>query len=86
MIAAGLSLSNKIAKMGKYESGYKYCRKCGFYFRTDAIRCPICRNILRASPRKKAKDKRIHNNAINPPPEILEESSNIKVIIKRQEN
>mgnify|MGYP000633815619 CR=1 FL=1 len=86
MVVAVVDSSYEVSRMGRYRHGYKYCKRCQLYIKTPSIRCPICNSILRTKPRKRIGDDENNIKTINPPPEILEESSNVKVIIKRQEN
>ncbi len=36
-----------------YTGGFKYCARCRVYYLTGDVRCPVCRVLLRSSPRKK---------------------------------
>jgi len=37
---------------GLYAQGYKFCRTCDRFLRTDAVRCPCCNTKLRVSARR----------------------------------
>ena len=52
-----------------YEKGYKYCSRCGRFWKTEDVRCPVCHGLLRAKPRRKRWGKRIM-----PPEDLLVES------------
>lgn len=40
-----------------YRDGFKYCSRCGLWFKVDGARCPKCGMVMRASGRKKGGDK-----------------------------
>lgn len=48
----------RVTRRRSYKDGYKYCSRCRMYIKTDEVRCPYCRIILRYNPRKK-KDKEV---------------------------
>jgi len=85
MMVAGVGLPDEIviARVGRYRNGYRYCKKCELYFKTSSIRCPICRNILRAKPKKRPKNRKPSHPMITPPEEIRREAEKIGVVVKR---
>jgi len=52
-----------ISQKRRYIGGFKYCARCRVYYLTDDVRCPVCRVLLRSSPRKK---RNMEKPAIDP--------------------
>lgn len=49
--------TRKICNISAYERGYKYCKVCGYWFKTTDLRCMCCAAKLR----NKAKLKKNRN-------------------------
>ena len=51
-----LNLCNKIKETPKtnniYSSGFKRCRFCEVYLKTNEVRCPCCKTLLAYRPRQ----------------------------------
>ena len=71
----------RISKARSYDGGYKYCSNCSLYYLVEGKRCPYCRTQLRTLPRRRA---HIQFKRVNPPPEILNEASEVKVKVVRR--
>jgi len=75
-----LSGQVKMSLKRSYANGYKYCSRCRAYYKTDDVRCPYCRILLRSSPRKK---KFLRNvKTVEALSEVEGESSKIEVAVE----
>ncbi len=69
----------KSVRKGRYDNGYKYCRRCEAFYLTDSNRCPVCGRILRNKPRR---SKRLNSKAVEITPEVEKELERIELDVK----
>jgi len=53
------SLEIRVRARANYEDGFKYCSKCGLFYKVgdEQTRCPNCGSILRSKPRTRKKKR-----------------------------
>ena len=66
----------KEKKMGRYETGCKYCIICAVWIRIDENFCPCCRTQLRTKPRTRKGKERLRQIRSCPIP-LLQQPSNL---------